>query len=33
MLTEEQTELMRLWNNLTAEKKNAIINLMKTMQN
>ena len=31
-LTEEQNELMKLWNNLTREKKSAIINLMKTMQ-
>lgn len=31
-LTEEQNELMKLWNSLTREKKSAIINLMKTMQ-
>lgn len=31
-LTEEQNELMKLWNSLTCEKKSAIINLMKAMQ-
>ena len=31
-LTEEQGELIKLWNSLTREKKSAIINLMKTMQ-
>ena len=31
-LTEEQNELMKLWNNLTRDKKSAIISLIKTMQ-
>ena len=30
-LTDEQKELIRLWNTLSAEKKSSIINLMKTM--
>ncbi len=30
-LTEEQKEVIRLWNTLSAEKKKSILNLMKTM--
>ena len=30
-LTEEQKEVMRLWNTLSREQKNSILNLMKTM--
>lgn len=30
-LTEEQKEVMRLWNTLSAEQKKSIINLMKSM--
>lgn len=30
-LTEEQREMMRLWNTLSSEKKKSIINLMKSM--
>lgn len=30
-LTEEQKEVMRLWNTLSSEKKKSIINLMKSM--
>ena len=30
-LTEEQKELINLWNTLSAEKKKSILNLMKTM--
>lgn len=30
-LTEEQKELMRLWNTLSCEQKKSIINLMKSM--
>lgn len=30
-LTEEQKELMRLWNTLSSEQKKSIINLMKSM--
>lgn len=29
--TEEQKELMRLWNTLSKEQKKAVINLMKSM--
>lgn len=31
-LTEEQKELIQLWNSLSRDKKNSILNLMKTMQ-
>lgn len=30
-LTEEQQEVMRLWNTLSSEQKKSIINLMKSM--
>ncbi len=30
-LTEEQKEVMRLWNTLTNEQKKSILNLMKSM--
>lgn len=30
-LTEEQKEVMRLWNTLTSEQKKSIVNLMKSM--
>ncbi len=30
-LTEEQKEVMRLWNTLSSEQKKSIINLMKSM--
>ncbi len=30
-LTEEQKEVIRIWNTLSSEKKKSIINLMKTM--
>lgn len=30
-LTEEQKEVMKLWNTLSSEKKKSIINLMKNM--
>ena len=30
-LTEEQKEVMRLWNTLSSEKKKSIINLMKSI--
>lgn len=30
-LTEEQKELMRLWNTLSSDQKKSIINLMKSM--
>lgn len=32
-LTDEQKELIRLWNTLSRDKKDSILNLMKTMQN
>ena len=32
-LTDEQRELIKLWNSLTPDKKKSILNLMKTMQN
>lgn len=31
-LTEEQKEVMRLWNTLSSEQKKSIINLMKSMK-
>ena len=30
-LTEEQKEVIRLWNTLSAEKKKSVLNLMRTM--
>lgn len=31
-LTEEQKEVMRLWNTMSSEQKKSIINLMKSMK-